>query len=126
MTTPSSQSTGRSTKKNKQHNNKYGTGKKPGWKGSVNEGTLQFLLLLFVFIGCSNNMVSQFLRIQKKLLVIASEGYNYLSHILQIENGANFRFGTDKWSKEYNAKCKDLREFKDSKILLANVHPNLI
>ena len=59
-------------------------------------------------------------------MVIASVRYNYLPHILQIENNTNFRFGMEKWSKEYNTKHKDIREFKDNKILLANVHPNLI
>ena len=31
-----------------------------------------------------------------------------------------------KWSKNYDAKCKEPWAFKDNKMLLANVHPNLI
>ena len=50
---------------------------------------------------------------------------------VMVLNDVKFKIGMDKWSKEYDAKCKELHEFKDTKNalqnkLLANVYPKLI
>ena len=50
---------------------------------------------------------------------------------VMVLDDAKFKIGMEKWLKEYDAKCKELHEFKDTKkallnMLLANVNPNLI
>ena len=112
MTTPSRQSSDRSTKKKKQNQNRTRRARKYlGWKGGVTEGMLQN-----VIVSCGNNNALQFVTIIDKLSIVASEkGCSFLTHILHVDNlvdksnnHSNFvepEPNPNKWKVEKHVQC---------------------